>query len=102
MDKINAERKKLVLQEWPIRIGIHSGSLIAGVSGGKRITYDLWGDGVNVAKRMQENCEPGKINISEATVGLISDAFETQARGFLEAKNKGFLRMYYVLGQTSD
>lgn len=102
MDKLNDKRKKLALQEWPIRIGIHSGSLIAGVSGGKRITYDVWGDGVNLAKRMQENCEPGKINISEATVGLISSAFETQGRGFLEAKNKGPVRMYYVLGPRSD
>jgi class 3 adenylate cyclase len=102
MDKVNAERKKLALQEWPIRIGIHSGSLIAGVVGGKRTTYDIWGDGVNVAKRMQENCEPGQINISEATVGLVSNAFETQARGFVEAKNKGSVRMYYVLGPAYD
>ena len=102
MDKVNANRKKLALQEWPIRIGVHSGSIIAGVVGSKRITYDIWGDGVNLAKRMQENCEPGRINISEATVGFISNDFETRPRGFLEAKNKGPIKMYYLIGPVSD
>jgi adenylate cyclase len=98
--KRNAERTKLQLPEWPIRIGIHSGSAIAGTVGASRLTYDIWGDGVNVAARMQQECEPGSINVSEGTVGLISDEFDVEPRGEIEAKNKGFLRMYYLLGPT--
>jgi class 3 adenylate cyclase len=100
MRKRNAERKKLLLPEWPIRIGIHSGAVIAGIVGLSRLTYDVWGDGVNLAARLQENCEAGQINISEATVGLVGGAFELQARGQMEAKNKGLVKMYYLLAQS--
>jgi class 3 adenylate cyclase len=100
MAKRNAERKKLLLPEWPIRIGIHSGAVIAGIVGASRLTYDIWGDGVNLAARLQENCEAGQINISEATVGLVGGAFELQARGQLEAKNKGLVKMYYLLARS--
>ncbi len=91
-----AERRKLGLVEWSIRTGIHSGSLIAGKVGRNRATYDVWGDGVNVAKRMQEECEPDHINISDATLGLISRFFETEARGPIEAKHKGLVEMHYL------
>jgi class 3 adenylate cyclase len=97
MEKRNAERRKLLLPEWPIRTGIHSGTVIAGIIGANRMTYDLWGDAVNLASRLQDNCETGQINISEATVGLIGDAFQFQARGQIEAKNKGLVKMYYLL-----
>jgi class 3 adenylate cyclase len=62
----------------------------------------VWGDGVNLAARLQENCEAGQINISEATVGLVGAAFKLQARGQIEAKNKGLVRMYYLLAQSDD
>jgi class 3 adenylate cyclase len=61
----------------------------AGIVGASRLSYDIWGDGVNLASRLQDNCEAGRINISEATVGLLGGAFQLQARGELEAKNKG-------------
>jgi len=101
MDKVNAQRRKLMLPEWPIRIGIHSGSVISGVVGEKRVTYDIWGDGVNVAKRMQENSKPGAINISEATYGLVADRFAVEERGTVNAKNKGAIAMYYLKGPLS-
>ena len=101
MDKVNGDRHKLGLQPWPIRIGLHSGSLIAGVVGAQRCSYDIWGDGVNLAKRMQEACEPGQINISEATQGLISKTYETAARGTLDAKNKGPVKMFYLIGPAN-
>ena len=97
MERRNAERRKLLLPEWQIRIGIHSGSVITGIVGTTRRTYDVWGDGVNLASRLQENCEAGRINISESTAGLLGDAFQLQERGRIEAKNKGQVRMYYVL-----
>ena len=102
MAKRNAERQKLLLPEWPIRIGIHSGAVIAGIVGVSRMTYDVWGDGVNLASRLQDHCEAGQINISESTVGLLGDAFELRARGQIEAKNKGQVKMYYLLQQRPD
>jgi class 3 adenylate cyclase len=73
----------------------------AGIVGASRLSYDIWGDGVNLASRLQDNCEAGRINISEATVGLLGGAFELQARGELEAKNKGLVKMYYLLSQSA-
>jgi class 3 adenylate cyclase len=102
MGKRNSERRKLLLPEWPLRIGIHSGAVIAGIVGASRMTYDVWGDGANLAARLQENCEVGQINLSEATVGLVRGAFELQARGRMEAKNKGLVKMYYLLSQSES
>jgi len=93
-----ASRRKLGLVEWSIRTGIHSGSLIAGKVGRNRATYDVWGDGVNVSKRLQEECEPGHINISDATLGLVDRFFETEPRGPIEAKHKGLVEMHYLTG----
>ncbi|HEY9675656.1 MAG TPA: adenylate/guanylate cyclase domain-containing protein [Waterburya sp.] len=83
---------------WEIRIGIHSGSLLAGVIGKKKFSYDVWGDSVNVASRMESSGEAGEINISQATFELIKDFFDCKYRGKIEAKNKGFIDMYFVKG----
>lgn len=83
---------------WPIRIGIHSGPLIAGVVGLKKFAYDIWGDTVNVASRMESSGEPGKLNISESTKELVQDVFIIESRGQIKAKNKGELDMYFVHG----
>ncbi len=79
-----------------IRIGIHTGKLIAGVIGKKKFAYDVWGDAVNIASRMEQNSETGKINISEATYELVKHRFTCNYRGEILAKNKGVLKMYYV------
>ncbi|NND52943.1 MAG: tetratricopeptide repeat protein [Flavobacteriaceae bacterium] len=81
-----------------IRIGINTGPLVAGVVGSKKFAYDIWGDSVNVASRMESNSEPGKINISEHTYNLIKDAFECEYRGELDMKNHGAMKMYFVNG----
>ncbi|MEO1261144.1 MAG: adenylate/guanylate cyclase domain-containing protein [Bacteroidota bacterium] len=83
---------------WPIRIGIHTGELVAGVVGAKKFAYDIWGDTVNVASRMESNSEAGKINISEATYQLVSDKFKCKFRGEIDVKNKGKMGMYLVDG----
>ncbi|HEY9796707.1 MAG TPA: adenylate/guanylate cyclase domain-containing protein [Leptolyngbyaceae cyanobacterium] len=83
---------------WEMRIGIHSGSLIAGVIGQKKFAYDVWGDTVNTASRMESSGVPGKINISQSTFELIKDFFVCNYRGKLPAKNKGDLDMYFVKG----
>jgi histidine kinase len=79
-----------------LRIGIHTGPIIAGVVGLKKIQYDIWGDTVNVAARMEQNSEPGKVNVSQNTYELLKNIFKFQYRGKLEAKNKGELDMYFV------
>lgn len=81
---------------WSIRIGIHTGSVIAGVIGKHKFAYDIWGDTVNIASRMETACEAGKINISETTYSVIKDYFVCTPRGKIPAKNIGEINMYFV------
>jgi adenylate cyclase len=93
------ERKQLMGDNtFDIRIGVHSGSVVAGIVGVKKFAYDIWGDTVNTAARMEQNSEAGKINISEATYQLVKDSFNCKYRGEIEAKNKGKMKMYFVAG----
>lgn len=93
-----AAKKKRPKNElyWEIRLGIHSGPLLAGVIGKKKFTYDVWGDTVNTASRMESSCITGEINISSATFDLVKDFFECEYRGKVSAKNKGDIDMYLV------
>lgn len=92
-----AERKQdLGDNAFQIRIGIHSGSVVAGIVGVKKFAYDIWGDTVNTAARMEQNSVAGKVNISHATYELVKDQFTCAYRGEIEAKNKGKLKMYFV------
>ena len=79
-----------------VRIGIHSGSVVAGIVGVKKFAYDIWGDTVNIAARMEQHGMPGKVNISQTTYELVKDKFTCTYRGEIEAKNKGVLKMYFV------
>lgn len=79
-----------------IRIGIHSGPVVAGIIGVKKFAYDIWGDTVNTAARMEQHSEPGKINISGTTYALVKDAFVCTPRGKVVAKHKGEVEMYFV------
>ncbi len=81
---------------WHFRIGIHSGPVVAGVVGKKKMTYDIWGDSVNIAKRMESACIPGKVNVSETTYEYIKDYFDCEHRGKILAKHKGHINMYAV------
>lgn len=90
------EKMRLGLPFFEARIGLHTGPLVAGVVGFKKFAYDIWGDTVNIAARMESQCEPGKVNISETTWGLVKYGFECQSRGQVPVKNKGMMEMYYV------
>ena len=81
-----------------IRIGINTGPVVAGVVGSKKFAYDIWGDAVNIASRMETNSEAGRINISENTYKLVKFHFECEYRGKVEVKNKGTMKMYFVNG----
>lgn len=85
-----------------IRIGINTGPVVAGVVGTHKFAYDIWGDAVNVASRMESNSEAGKINISENTYELIKDTYDCAFRGEIEVKNRGSLNMYFVEGMKSS
>ncbi|MCW7487476.1 adenylate/guanylate cyclase domain-containing protein [Leptospira meyeri] len=87
---------------WELRLGIHSGPLVAGVIGEKKFAYDVWGDTVNTASRMESSGTPGKINVSGETYGMIKDVFECEYRGKINAKNKGEVEMFYVLGLKAE
>lgn len=92
--KLEKEAKREIAFE--ARIGIHSGPVVAGIVGKKKFAFDIWGDTVNTAARMEQNSEAGKINISGATHELIKDEFKCNYRGEIKAKNKGMLKMYFV------
>lgn len=82
--------------KWEVRIGVHSGEVIAGVVGVKKFIYDVFGDTINLAARLENSSEPMRINISDATYNLIKDEFEAEDRGEFEVKNMGRIRMYFV------
>ncbi len=84
------------LLHFEIRIGIHTGPVVAGIVGSKKWQYDIWGDTVNIAARMEAASRPGRINISETAYQEIKDEFECSYRGEIEVKNRGALKMYFM------
>jgi len=94
--KRKQERKIEGKFAFEMRIGIHTGSVISGVVGVKKFQYDIWGDTVNIASRMENNSEAEKLNISGTTYDLVKDQFEFEFRGILPVKGKKDMRMYFV------
>lgn len=81
---------------WQVRLGTHTGELVAGVIGKTKFAYDVWGNAVNLASRMESGGEVGKVNTTESTKNLTNDFFEFTFRGELEAKNIGKVNSYFV------
>jgi class 3 adenylate cyclase len=90
------------MKYWDIRIGIHTGTVVAGVVGQKKLSYDIWGDTVNTASRMESSGEAGKINISGTTYEFVKEFFTCEYRGKMPVKYKGELEMYFVNGIVPD
>lgn len=97
MFQMQETKQEMDLPFWQLRIGIHSGPLTAGVIGTKKFAYDIWGDTVNIASRMESSGEPGKVNVSHATYELVKAYFDFEARGRVHAKGKGEVEMYFLL-----
>jgi len=85
-------------QRFEMRIGINTGPVVAGVVGTNKFAYDIWGDTVNIASRMESNSKAGKVNISENTFELIKHEFNCTYRGEIDTKNRGKMKMYFVDG----
>lgn len=98
MEKFNKIKRSLGQPEWKLRIGIHTGEVVAGVIGRRKFVYDIWGDTVNTASRMESASEANRINISENTYNYIKDYFLCEHRGPIEVKNRGAIDMYFVEG----
>jgi adenylate cyclase len=96
MARVNRQRERLRLPLWEVRIGVNTGPVIAGVIGRHKFTYDIWGNAVNVAERMEAAGAAGRVNISEQTWQHVQRRFEAEPRGSVEVKGKGPMRMYFV------
>jgi class 3 adenylate cyclase len=96
MQEWKANKQAQGLPVWELRLGIHTGEVIAGVVGKNKFAYDIWGDAVNIASRMESSGEPGFINVSDTTYELAKEHFEFEYRGKVHAKNKGDIDMYFV------
>jgi adenylate cyclase len=86
---------------WQVRIGLHTGPVMAGVIGTSKFVFDLWGDAVNVASRLETTSLPGRIQVSDAVAAALGDAYELEPRGPIELKGKGSTQAWFLNGRTA-
>ena len=98
MQREKLERESQGKPGWEMRLGIHTGPLVSGVVGLKKFAYDVWGDSVNIASRIESSGSAAKVNISRSTYEKVRFLFDCEARGQVPAKNKGVIDMYFVNG----
>lgn len=87
---------------WQVRIGLHAGPAVAGVIGTSKFVYDIWGDAVNVASRLETTAPPGRIQVSGVVAAALGDAFELEPRGTIELKGKGSTDAWFLLGRRDS
>jgi adenylate cyclase len=83
-----------------VRVGIHTGPAVAGVIGTRKLFYDVWGDTVNTAARMESHGSAGKIQVTEDARRALGDTFQFESRGTVDIKGKGAMELYYLIGRT--
>ncbi|MBM10340.1 MAG: hypothetical protein CMF69_12385 [Magnetovibrio sp.] len=96
MNRMNAKREKMRMPRWDMRIGIHSGPVIAGVVGERKFTYDIWGDTVNTASLLEQQGKAGRVNISATTYQYVNEMFDIEDRGKIRSGKKGDIPMYFL------
>ena len=96
VEQMKRQRDKFRLPSLELRVGVHTGPVMSGIVGKRKFTYDIWGDAVNIASRLETNGTPSRVNISESTHHRVKELFVTETRGIIEAKNKGRLAMFFV------
>ena len=101
IEKLEEEMNAKYGVSFSFRIGMHTGKVVSGVVGTVKYAFDIWGNAVNLASRMEENSLPGKINVSEDTYQIIKDVFECESRGKLLVKNGGERGMYFVSNKNA-
>jgi len=99
LDQRNKNNPQALLNE--MRIGVHTGPVVAGVVGKNKFAYDIWGDAVNLAARLEEHGESGKVNVSSATAEAVKSIYQTEYRGKIDVHNKGMIDMYFILPATA-
>ncbi len=88
--------------DWRIRIGVHVGTVVAGVVGATRFAYDVWGDTVNVASRLETTSEPGRIHVSKEVAAELGDGYRLESRGLVDLKGKGPTETFFLVGRTGS
>jgi len=99
LEMVQAIQSATLGRAWKIRIGVHAGPAVAGVIGTKKFVYDVWGDTVNVASRLEASAEPNRIHVSEAVAETLRGSFDLELRGTVELKGKGQTRTYFLNGR---
>ncbi len=102
MHRVVAKIQKVPGSNFTIKIGMHFGQVVAGVIGGSKFAYDLWGDTVNIASRLESTCEEGKIHVSEQLRNELEENFLFEHRGEIEMKGKGVMETYYLVGRKKQ
>ncbi len=98
---VNEIADKFGMSGLAMRIGLHTGEVVAGVIGKKKFAYDLWGDTVNIASRMESHGEAGKVHVSEEVFALLKDTFAFEKRGEIDIKGKGVMQTYFLANRRT-